>query len=300
MKFRKLFALLLLIAVLGLAITLLINRNNTEGDGGKLQVSATFYPLYEFARSVGGDKVTVSNLTPAGAEPHDYEPSPTTLIKAKEADVFIFNGGTFEPWVNNFLKDYKYSNRHVSVLAGSGISLRYGNDPHYWLDPVLAKDMVINIRNGFIKADPENKDYYTEQAAAYTAKLDRLDEDFKSGLSACSLGTVISSHEAFGYLADRYDFDVEAIAGLSPEEEPSAARLAELSDLVKQRGIRHIFFESLVSPRLADTIATETGAKTLVFDPIEGLTHEDQKAGKNYLSVQRQNLGSLRTALSCK
>ena len=130
-------------------------------------------------------------------------------------------------------------------------------------------------------------------------KLAKLDSAYRNGLSQCSQHTVISSHEAFGYVAAQYGFHVESIAGLSPEEEPSISRLADLSQLVKDEGLRYVFFESLVSPRLADTIAQETGAKTLVFDPIEGLNETEQKQGKNYISIQYENLSNLRKALAC-
>jgi zinc transport system substrate-binding protein len=173
-------------------------------------------------------------------------------------------------------------------------------DPHFWLDPVLAQKIVTNIRDGLAKADPSNKDYYARNASAYNAKLAQLDTDYRQGLANCSIHTVISSHDAFSYLGRRYGLTIASIAGLSPDEEPSAGKLAELSRLVRDQGITYVFFESLVSPRLADTIAAETNAKTLVFDPVEGLSNEDQKQGKNYLSVQRENLANLRTALACQ
>ena len=131
------------------------------------------------------------------------------------------------------------------------------------------------------------------------AQLDQLDRDFQAGLHSCTTRTLITSHDAFGYLARRYNLHIVSIAGISPDEEPSAAKLAELSKLIRDQQLHYIFFESLVSPRLADTIATETGARTLVFDPIEGLTNEAQKQGKNYLAIQRENLHNLQTALAC-
>lgn len=287
-------------------------------DNGKLQVTATYYPLYDFAKQVGGDKVQVTNLTPAGAEPHDYEPSAKALADARKAEVFIYNGGTFEPWIDSFLSDYK----NTAVKSSDGIELRAGEehahgeeeeehheeeehegeikDPHFWLDPVLAQQIVRNIRDGFIKADPENRELYEANADEYIAKLAALDESFKTGLQTCDHRTIITSHGAFSYAAARYDITVESIAGISPEMEPSAARLAELSEHVREEGINYVFFETLVSPRLADTIAAETGAQTLVLDPIEGLTDEDQQQGKNYISVQEQNLANLRTALACQ
>src|SRR6185369_16467104 len=137
-------------------------------------------------------------------------------------------------------------------------------------------------------------------AEDYKTKLTELAGRFEQGLATCQLRTIVTSHAAFGYLAKRYNIDVESIAGVSPEVEPSAAKLAELSALVKSKGIKYVFFESLVPTRLADTIAAETGAKTLVFDPIEGVSDAAQKQGKNYITIQEQNLANLRTALACQ
>lgn len=295
MNIKRIVLSTVLLAVIAGGIFAAVRLNTQSGPTDKLDVAASYYPLYDFARHVGGDKVSVSNLTPAGAEPHDYEPSPSTLVNTQQSEVFIYNGGTMEPWVDKFVNNYK----HTSVKASKGITLREGKDPHFWLDPVLAQKIVNSIRDGFVAADPANASVYKANATAYNKQLAGLDKDMSEGLMSCAKDTVISSHEAFGYVAAHYHFNVEAIAGISTEEEPNAARLAEISRIVEQKGLNYIFFESLVSPRLADTIAQETGAKTLVFDPIEGLTNEDQKQGKDYLSVQRENLQALRTALAC-
>lgn len=303
MKFRKIAQLSALILVVGLGITYAVHRNAKPVASDKISVVASFYPLYNFAQAVGGSHVSVTNITPAGAEPHDYEPAPRDLVTAQQAKVFIYDGGTLEPWVNKFLGDY----RNVPVRASDHITLHTATiegqsgvkDPHFWLDPVLAQTIVKNIERGLITADPNHRSDYTKNANAYIAQLQQLDHDFKTGVGNCQQHQIISSHEAFGYLAARYNFDVTSIAGISPDEEPSAGKLAEIADLAKREHIKYIFFESLVSPRLADTIAQEAGAKTLVFDPLEGLTQDAQKQGKNYVTVQRENLANLRTALAC-
>jgi zinc transport system substrate-binding protein len=304
---KKKLAIVITLVVVALGV--IVARSQTESahtDNGKLKVAASYYPLYDFAKNVGGDKIEASNVTPAGAEPHDYEPSPKTLAGIQDVPVFIYNGGHMEPWVDIFLKDY----RHDAVRASDGIDLMTAEDedhpsetvkdPHFWLDPVLAQKIVTNIRDGLSHADPANKAYYADKASDYLAKLEQLDAAYRNGLATCKRRTVMSSHDAFSYVGKRYTLTVVSIAGISPEEEPSAAKLAELSDLAKKKGIRYVFFESMVSPRLANTVAAETGAKTLVFDPVEGLSEADQKAGKDYLSVQRENLHNLRTALECK
>ncbi len=293
---RRIIASFVLASVVFGVIGFVVARSDSgDKNDGRLKVSASYYPLYDFARNIGGDKVKVTNITPAGAEPHEFEPSPKTLADASKSAVFIYNGGNLEPWTDGFVRDYK----HVAVKANAGVNLQ-GNDPHFWLDPVLAQQIVDNIRDGLVRADPANKAYYDQNAAGYVGKLKQLDQEFRNGLSGCQTRTIITSHQAFSYLGRQYNLDIRAIAGISTDEEPSAAKLADLSQLVRDQNINYVFFESLVSPKLADTIAKETGAKTLVLDPIEGLTNEDQKRGKDYISVQRQNLENLRTALACR
>jgi zinc transport system substrate-binding protein len=306
MKPKQIIGIVLLGIVLSGAIVLGLTRNGKQQTHDKLSVTATYYPLYDFARQVGGDKVEVTNITPAGSEPHDYEATPQQLAQAQDSKVFVYNGGHMEPWASNFLKDYK----HEAIKASNNIDLASVadeenpsesiKDPHFWLDPVLAQTIIDNIRDGLSKADPSHKDYFAAQATAYKAKLATLDQDYKKGLATCATRSVISSHEAFGYLAKRYNLDVSAIAGISTEEEPSPAKLAELATLIRDKHIQYVFFETLASPTLAETLAKETGAKTTVFDPIEGLSDEDQAQGKDYISIQQDNLRQLRTALACQ
>jgi len=306
---KKIIATGVLALLIGLGVTAAMRQNIASTAPG-LRVAASYYPLYEFAKQVGGDQVQVTNMTPAGAEPHDFEPSAKALAEAGKASVFIYNGGSLEPWTEKFRHDYK----GVAVAASNHIDLKIGQpegettahqgetmrDPHFWLDPVLAQQIVSSIQAGLSKADPAHAGDYARRAAAYNQQLAQLDTDYRSGLTQCAQRTIVVSHQSMSYVAARYNISVEAVAGLSPDSEPSASRLAEISQLVAQKDIHYIFFESLVSPRLADTIARETGTKTLVLDPIEGLTNEAQKAGKNYLSVQRDNLKNLRLALACQ
>lgn len=312
MNIRRFGALAVLCLIVGAAVFFAVNTSKSSRTSDKLQVSASFYPLYDIAQNIGGDKVAVTTITPPGAEPHDFEPSPKDLISVEGSDVFIYNGGNFEPWVNDFIKNYA----HVAVKASNHVALHHeaeesqeaheehadhgSLDPHFWLDPVLAQQITRNIRDGLVKADPANKDYYDKNSEQYIHKLQKLDADYQAGLAQCAQNTVITAHEAFGYVAERYNFTAEAITGISPDEEPSSSKLAKLTEMAKQKQIKYIFFESLVSPRLADTIAQEVGAQTLVFNPLEGLTQDEQKAGKNYLTIQYENLKNLRTALACQ
>lgn len=249
-----------------------------------MEVSASFYPLAYASQRIGGKLVKVAQITPGGVEPHDYEPTPQDLATISDSKVFIKNGYGIDTWADNI----------------PGISAPSNNDPHFWLDPVLFQSEVQVVRDAFVQADPVNTAKYMLNAAGLINDLKGLDQEFKDGLKECQGKKIITSHDAFGHLAKRYGFENLAIAGVSPDQEPSPKRLAELSDLAKKNNIKYIFFETLVSPKLADTLATEIGAKTLVLNPIEGLTQEEAIKGKDYLVLMQENLYNLRTALQCK
>jgi len=291
-----------------------------------LQVVASFYPLYEFARQVGGDRVAVTNLVLPGIEPHDWEPSPRDAARIRSADVFIYLGAGFEPWVDRLLAELGPVGPRV-VVATEGLPLvawapaaagedDHGHDPgpgqekaegadgppdpHVWLDPVLAARQVELIRDALAEVDPDHAAAYRSGAQAYLERLAELDLAFRDGLADCRHRDVITTHDAFSYLGNRYGFRVHALMGLAPDAEPSPARLAALVRLARELGLRYVFFETLVHPRVAEAIAREVGAVTLVLNPIEGLTRAEEAAGEDYVSLMRRNLEQLRTALECR
>ena len=307
----------LIILLTSLAIWYGINqRQEMASASNKLQVMASFYPVYDLARQVGGDVADVTNITPAGAEAHDFEPSPKTLTEAYQADLFIYHDEEMEPWVSKFIKDYS----GVAVRSIEGIAIHaadeheedheaeseehheddehnHSYDPHVWTDPNLAEEMVDNILAGFIKADSANRTTYEANAAQLKSELAKLDREFSQQLATCDQRTIVTSHAAFHYFADRYHLTILPISGLTPTQEPSAGKLAELSDLVREQGITTIFFESQTSPQLAQTLARETGAKTAILDPIEGINQSSSI--ESYVSIQEKNLIGLKTALAC-
>ena len=173
-------------------------------------------------------------------------------------------------------------------------------DPHFWIDPVMYKKMASIVEQAFELKDPENAILYATNLKVLDAKLDALDHEYRVGLSHCAKKDIVTSHSAFAYLAKEYGLNQVSIAGLSPDAEPSPKQLVDIATFAKKNDVKYIFFESLVSPRLADTIANEIGAKTLVLNPLEGLTPADVATGKDYFSVMRENLGNLRIALNCK
>lgn len=274
-------------------------------DDGRLRVVAAFYPLFEAAQRVGGDQVQVTNLTPAGSEPHDLELTSDQIDSIEDAAVLVFMGRGFQPALERAAD--RAEGAKVDVLAGLA-DLRPAAagddqldvDPHVWLDPRLQQAIVAQVASALSAADPANRATYESNAAAYSRELDELDAAFAQGLADCRRRVLVTSHAAFGYLAARYDLVQEAIAGFEPESEPSPQRLADLTAKVRATGTTTIFYETLVSPKVAEALAREAGVRTAVLDPIEGLTEEDQKAGRTYLSAMRENLAALRGALGCR
>jgi len=276
-----------------------------------LTVVASVYPLYELARHVAGPDANVVSLVPPGVEPHDWEPSPQDLARIRDARIFVYNGAGLEPWVAK-LGDGASAAGTPMVRATEGLPLlpaepeetaAHGEaalDPHVWLDPVLAQAMVETIRAALARVDPAHAPAYAANARAFTTELAALDRAFVAGLLDCARREIVTSHAAWAYLARRYRLAVVSVMGLAPESEPTPARLASIVRFARARKVKYIFFETLVSPRLADTLAREIGARTLVFNPIEGLTPQEAAAGKGYVALMEENLKNLRLALDCR
>lgn len=285
--------------------------DNAQGTAsGRLKVMASIYPVYDFAVKVGGDKVTVTDMVPAGTEPHDWEPGTDDIIDLEKADVFVYSGAGMEHWAEDVLKSL--DNRDlVSVEASEGITLREGHagendkeenaeasyDPHVWLDPMNAKKEMENIKNAFVNADPENRDYYENNYKIYGEKFDALNRSYKDALSPFSGETIVVSHEAFGYLCGAYGLIQMGIEGLTPDSEPDPAQMAKVIDFIKGNKVETIFFEELGTSKVVDVISKETGAKAAALNPIEGLSDEEIKAGDDYFSVMETNLAALKKAL---
>lgn len=272
--------------------------NSKQFNPNKLKVTTSFYPLAFLAEQIGGDKVIVTNLTPPGAEPHDFEPGTRDIVQLENQDIILLNGGGLEGYANK-IKENIDPKKTKLVIVGQPL-MSDQNDPHIWLDPILYKKEAKIITETLIKIDPVNSKMYIANAQKISDMIDELDLEFKKKLSDCRQKNIVTSHKAFGYLASRYGLHEIALAGLSPEQEPSSKTLVEVATFAKIKKIRYIFFEELVSPSIAQTIAREIGAQTLIFSPLEGLTKEDVIAGKNYFTVQRANLMNLQIALACQ
>ncbi len=262
-----------------------------------LTVAATFYPLYEFASRVGGERVIVRSLVPTGVEPHDFEPTPKEVASLTRTRLIIYNGAGFEPWLEKLLPAVPADTVRVNTSAGLPL---VGKDPHVWLDPVLAARQVERILEGLNRADPDGRAVYATNGERLRADLDALHRRFAATLANCARRVFITTHAAFGYLARRYGLTQISISGLSPEAEPSAARLKTIVQEARRAGVPVIYFETLVSPRVAEVIAREVGARTAVLNPVEGLTAQEQRQGQNYFTVMDENRRALAAGLDCR
>jgi zinc transport system substrate-binding protein len=259
----------------------------SASGSGETEVVAGFYPLAFAAEEIGRDRVAVTNLTPAGSEPHDLEVSPDDVAALRDADLVLLLGEGFQPQLEDAAGD---GDEVLKLLDTQGLALLPDEDPHVWLDPLRYAAIARRISAAL-----------GEPAAArpFVADLEALDEEFRRGLADCERRELVTSHEAFAYLADRYGLEQVAIAGLSPEAEVDPGRLEEVIDAVRESGATTVFVEPLVSPRIAETVARETGAGTAVLDPLEGLSEDQAANGGDYFSVMRRNLDALRAALGC-
>ncbi|MGE6257203.1 metal ABC transporter substrate-binding protein [Heyndrickxia sporothermodurans] len=290
-------------------------KEETSAVTNKIKVVTTFYPMYEFTKNIAGDKADVQLLIPSTIEPHDWEPTPKDMANIQKADVFVYNSEYMETWVANVKKSIS-SDQLSYVEASKGITLEKGAegeeeehhddeeehhhhhemDPHVWLSPALAQKEVETITAALVKADPDHKEDYERNSAAYIEKLKKLDNEFREGLKNVKKKEMITQHAAFGYLAHEYGLTQVPIAGLAPDQEPSAAKLAELKAFAKEHKVKVIYFEELASPKVAQTLANEIGAKTEVLHTLEGLSQDDQDKGLDYMKVMEKNLEILKKA----
>ncbi|EKN70084.1 Zn(II)-binding lipoprotein [Neobacillus bataviensis LMG 21833] len=295
-------------------------KESTAGDK-KLHIVTTFYPMYEFTKSIAGDQATVDLLIPANSEPHGWEPTPKDMANIQNADILVYNSPFFETWVPSVVDSLGKNKKPLFIEASEGIALMEGTteedhgnatehdhkdenghdhvmDPHVWLSPALAQKEVETITVALVKKDPKNKEVYEKNGQEYIQQLKELDQSYRDSLIDYVGKEIITQHAAFGYLTKEYGLNQVPIAGLSPEEEPSAARLAELKTFAQEHNLHTIYFEELASPKVAETLASEIGAKTKVLNTLEGLSKEDQAKGLNYIEVMKNNLKSLVETLS--
>jgi zinc transport system substrate-binding protein len=286
------------------------NRPTSAGQQpatqSKISVVASFFPIYEFVKAVGGNKIDTSVLIPIGTEPHDFDPTIQEIQKANSANLLVYNGASMEePWIHELTpQNVVDTSKGINLLTNPGDpEIKGPSDPHIWLDPILAIKQVQNIRDGLNKVDSKDSAYYNQNAQNFIGQLDKLDTAFKSNLSSsnCAKRDFIPFHLAFAYFAKQYGLNVHPIhQGITPEGEILPQKLVEVVNLAQKLGLKVIYSEDLIDPRSAQAIAEQIpGAKVMVLSPIEGINATEQKAGVGYLDKMYQDLAALKIGLEC-
>lgn len=296
-----------------LTLILLSGCSNIEAESEKPNVIVTLFPQYDMVRAIAKDKVNLELLLPAGVEPHSYEPTPNTIIRINESDLFVYTSDIMETWISNLFTELN-DQGPIVVNSSNGVELithleeelsdKEGNeeeyDPHFWLDPLNAKIMAENITSGLIEMDPENADFYQANANIYLSELDKLDQEFIDLFNRVKLNKLIyGGHFAFGYLSNRFNIEIlSPYTGYSPDAEPSVSSLAELINVMQENQIKVIFYEELVDPKIARTISEQTGANIEVLHGAHNLSLEEMAQGLTYFDVMRSNIEKLKVALN--
>jgi zinc transport system substrate-binding protein len=277
---------------------------------GKLQVVTTLFPLYDFAKRIGGDKAQVSLLLPPGVEAHSFEPRPEDIVRVHHADLYIYTNSFMEPWARSIIAGVNQAKLEV-VEGGRGIPLlpapkldaqeaheHGGMDPHIWLDFDNARKIAANILAAYVARDPKNKAYYQQNAAGLDRELAALDRQYRETLANCPKKVFLhGGHYAFGYLARRYGLKYISASAVNADAEPTPAKLAQLVQLMRSEHLHYVYTEEMLSPRVAETIARETGAKVLTLRAAHNLTRDEFQRGVTFISLMEQNLQNLKTGL---
>lgn len=323
---RTVMSIVLALALMA-AVVLTGCTRQEQQTSTKLQVVTTLFPLYDFARTIAGERAEVTMLLPPGMEPHSFEPKPNDIIRVSKAGLFIYTNRYMEPWAEAILKGI---DRRRLQVVDAGQRVRYAQaaaadehdheghgaaghdshgadshagvmDPHIWLDFSNAALMVDSILAGFVAADPPNADYYRARAAELKARLAALDQRYRDGLASCATREFLhGGHFTFGYLARRYGLEYRSLSGVSSESEPSAARMADMVRQIRSSGVRYLFAEELLSPRLTETLANEAGVAVMKLHGAHNLGKDDLQRGVGFIGLMEQNLENLQKGLACR
>jgi len=285
--------------------------NQTKQNNEKLDIVASFYPLYEIAKEIGGNNTLVTSVIPFGVEPHDWEIAPQQISQISKADMIIFNGIGFDSWLgkevqfrNSFLVDVSKDLQLIKIDEQQLDNLKHESryDPHIWLDPILVKNISETISNTFIKLDPNNAVSYKQNTQNFLQQLDKLDSTIKESLSNCELKDFIAFHQAFHYFANRYGLIQHTIhESISPESEILPQQITKIINLAKDFNINTIYSEELVDPKLSEVLASEIpNGKVLLLSPVEGINQEELANNVGYIDKMYMNLENLKQGLKCK
>jgi zinc transport system substrate-binding protein len=280
---------------------------------GKLKVVATIFPIYDFACNIGGNRVKVTMLLPPATDAHNYELKPEDIVKVSKADIFLFTNFEMEQWAYKIINAAAEDTSMLAIETGRGtvlLPLIDGDehekhiskfDPHIWLDLDNAQKMVDNIATAFVKKDSRNSDYYLKNAQEYKIKLIALDQRYRTELVKCQTKTILhAGHWAFAYLAKKYNLIYVAASNVTADAEPTPQKIVSLIEQVKAKNIPYIYYEDLVAPRLAQTIAQETGAGLLKLSNGHDISKKDMKSGLSFISLMEDNLNTLKKGMQCR
>ena len=312
---QRTLCMILTLSLLSLTGSACAPGSGQKDKSAKITALTTLFPLYDFAKHVGGDRVEVTLLLPPGMEPHSFEPRPSDIMKLNRAGLFIYTSSSMEPWANDILEGLQNKDR-VIIESSRGIpgttppqeranrrlhdDLHETVDPHVWLDFSNAIKMVENIRDGFVTKDPGQKDTYEKNAAAYIEELKKLDDRYRKNLHGCRKNIIISGgHFAFSQMARRYGFRYVSAYGVSPNAEPTASELAGIMKLIRENDLRHVFYEELINPRVSETLSREAGVTLLKLHDASNLTKDDFERGETFPSLMEKNLENLKKGLQC-
>ena len=314
MKNLKIVAALLIIILLSLYAFLALSHQEGKvvGNSVKPIVAVTTFAPYDIVKHIAKNSVEIVNIIPFGVDPHSFEPTPRLMAKIEKADLVFYSGAGLEPWVHGFHfknkaidlsryvnlrklgeNEFEHHEHHDEQCAHSDI------DPHYWLDFENMQKITHLITNELVKLQPKFESMYRENENSYIHMLQKLDKSYKKYLSACRINTVVASHNALGYLAQRYNFKVDSLTGLSPESQPSAKDITRIMKQIQKDGVHTIFFEHFVNDKVIKSIAKDTNIEVDVFQPLGNITADEAKEGLSYEDFMYKNLEKLTKALLC-
>ncbi|MBF0121364.1 MAG: zinc ABC transporter substrate-binding protein [Desulfobacterales bacterium] len=288
-------------------IILFLNCAIFANADDKLKIITTIFPLYDFTKEIGREKIDVTILLPPGIEAHSFSPTPLDIMKLNKADILIYTSKYMEPWIEDIIKALENkkliiidSSLNIELLKESGH--KHQVDPHIWLNPIFAKKIVFNISNGLSSKDLKNKEFYLNNLIEYNNKLDILDINIRDKLKNCKHNEIFyGGHFAFGYFAKEYGLKHKSpYKGFSPNAEPSSKGIADLVKKMKKSQIKTIYYEELIDPKVAKAISEETGANMFMLHGVHNITKDDMKKGSTYLSIMYDNIEKLKIGLECR
>lgn len=301
------------------------STTDANGSTEKLEIMTTLYPLADFTKKIGGTHVEVDSILPPGANAHTFEPTPKTMIKLADSDLFIYMGAGLEGFADSAAKTLKDGEVEL-VEASEGVTFEvfqsnhdhdhndhdeeesqqseeqhndHGDvDPHVWLDPILAIDLADHIKSKLIQAKPEAKEDFEKNFQELKQRLEKLDQSYQHMVKQVERKEILVSHAAYGYWEHRYGLEQISVSGLSPTNEPTQNQIKEIIEETREHEIKYILFEQNVSTKPAKTIKKQLDLEILYLHNLSVLTEENVKNKEDYFSLMEHNLSTLQKALS--